>query len=283
MLPALTKTVLENKEKIRSKISDKINWDIIQEAKKNWVSYNPQKEKSKIAGVDSSFNKVSLQGFSFWAIQAVAVDSNSQVLKFKHACDVSSPNEINLNTKSSEFEISVSGDVADKVDYVLIDGSLTSHFAWRQHADVKLKQLIKTIKQFQNILFIAKTSSSVHQFKKMNAGLADIAYYNKLDKTPGFSKISIDERFGKDVPVTYVYARVDKSLGLFKLELYGRNYSEEMIKLILDKINYNCVKGYPYCLKQAHNKCKITDEHMRNFSRIIGLTNEFGAREILEA
>jgi len=165
MLTSLTNAVIENRKKILSKISDKINQDIIQEAKKNWVPYNPQKEKSKIAGVDSSFNKVSFQGFSFWAIQAVAVDSNSQVLKSKQDVDLSSPNEINLNTKSSEFEILVSNDVADKVDYVLIDGSLTSHLAWHQHADIKFKQLIETVKQFPNILFIARVDKSVGLFR----------------------------------------------------------------------------------------------------------------------
>ena len=286
MLPSLTKAVLENKQKILSKLDNTTSQKIIDEAKKNWIEYKPQKleSESKIAGVDSSFNRIRLQGFDFWAVQAVAVDSSSRVLSYKEDYDLSAPNKINVNKKASDLEITVSKQVAKNLDYVIVDGSLTSHFAFREYGELKLDpKLIKTVKDHPNIIFLAKTSSSVHQFKKMNAPLADIAYYNRLNKIPGFSKISIDERFGEDQLVTYVYARIDDSLGLFKLELYGTNHSEKKIKTILNQISSNCVKGYPYCLKQAHNKCNIKDIDMRNFKRILGLTNEFGSRDIMEA
>ena len=286
MLPYLTNAILENKQKILSKLDNKTSQKIIDEAKRNWIEYKPQKleSESKIAGVDSSFNRITLQGFDFWAVLAVAVDSSSRVLSYKQAFDLSAPNKINVNKKASYLEIVVAKQVAKNLDYVIVDGSLTSHFAFREHAEIKLDpELIKTVKEHPNVIFLAKTSSSVHQFKKMNAPLADIAYYNRLNKNPGFSKISIDERFGKDQLVTYVYARVDESLGLFKLELYGTNHSEKKIKTILNKISSRCVKGYPYCLKQAHNKCKIKDRDMRNVKRFLGLTNEFGSREIMEA
>jgi NurA-like 5'-3' nuclease len=49
----------------------------------------------------------------------------------------------------------------------------------------------------------------------------------------------------------------------------------------LNKLRYHSVAGYPYCLKLAHNTCKISNEDIDRLASIYGLQNEQGARDVL--
>jgi NurA-like 5'-3' nuclease len=55
----------------------------------------------------------------------------------------------------------------------------------------------------------------------------------------------------------------------------------ENVKGLLDGLVYHSVGGYPYCLKLAHNACKISNEDIDRIASIFRLQNENGARDAL--
>jgi NurA-like 5'-3' nuclease len=64
--------------------------------------------------------------------------------------------------------------------------------------------------------------------------------------------------------------------------MFGSNHTEDEVKSILDKIYKNSVGGYPYALKLAHNNCKISNGDLAKLVSLYGISNEVGAREVLE-
>jgi NurA-like 5'-3' nuclease len=64
--------------------------------------------------------------------------------------------------------------------------------------------------------------------------------------------------------------------------MLGANHTEDEIKSILDKMYKNSVGGYPYALKLAHNNCKISSTDLAKLVSLYGISNEIGAREVLE-
>ena len=67
---------------------------------------------------------------------------------------------------------------------------------------------------------------------------------------------------------------------VIRLEIMS-SASEQEVKSILNKHVYHSVAGYPYCLKLAHNTCKISNEDIDRLASIFGLQNEQGARDPL--
>ena len=284
----LTEDILENKEEILSSLKNAESQEILKLAKKNWIEYTPKNIESKIAGIDASQNQLKFQGHSLWAVKANAIDVNSEVLFEEHEYGDSSPSEIAklFDSIPPKLEYRAARNVSPNVDLVLIDGSLSSRFYMRQQkipnrAD---DEIMKTVNECKNIFYIAKNSTSNETFK---GKMADIAYYDHATDSPGFSKLRIDDRFyrpesrWKIDKISYTFVRIPGTHGCFKLELYGTDYTDDDVKALLDKISFNCVKGYPYVLKQAHNKCVIKNRYMKRVKRMIGITGEFGAREIL--
>ena len=283
----LTEDIFENREKILVKLKNAEAKKIIENAKKNWVEYVPKSIESNIVGVDSSQNQLKFQGHAIWAVKANAVDVNSDVLFEKHEYghDASSDIAKKFDSIPPNLEYQVANSASPNADFVLIDGSLTSRFYMRQQK-IPDKEVIETIKKCKNILYISKNSTSNETF---NGELADIAYYTHATDSTGFSKLRIDDRFLKSFEsdwkidkISYTFVRMPGTLGCFKLELYGTEHTNDEVKSILDKIRFNCIKGYPYVLKQAHNKCVIKNRYMQRVKKMLGMSGEFGAREILE-
>jgi hypothetical protein len=142
--------------------------------------------------------------------------------------------------------------------------------------------LVDAITKRNNVVFISKTSNTKKQFENLGAIAGDIFYYNHAITSPGFSKIHEDKKFGNDMVISSVFARLVESLPLIKIELLGSGYDNDDFKLILNKILKNSVGGYPYALKLAHNNCKISNKDLAKLASIHGLSNEIGSREILE-
>ena len=140
---------------------------------------------------------------------------------------------------------------------------------------------MNTITKKNNVVFISKTSNTKKQFENLGAIAGDIFYYNHATVTSGFSKIHEDPKFGRDMTISSVFARLAESLPLIKIELLGSRYVDNDFKLILNKILKNSVGGYPYALKLAHNNCKISNKDLAKLASIHGLSNEIGSREIL--
>jgi len=277
MLNSVFKEAIQNREKTLSILKGPKYEKIIQKAKENWVEYKPQKEEIISAGIDSSFNSTKFQGAELWAVTAVSIKSNGEIIADLHDFGLDTNPE--LASMASKMEIEACNISIDKADLVLMDGSLYSQFMTRQASLTQL--MIESIKKRNNVVFISKTSNTRKQFEDLGAIAGDIFYYNHATSTPGFSKIFEDSKFGNDKIITSVFARLADSLPLIKVELFGAGHTDNDVIQVLNRIYKNSIGGYPYSLKLAHNNCKISGNDLVKLASIHGLSNEIGSREVL--
>ena len=277
MLNSVFKDAIQNKEKTLSILKGPKYEKIIQKAKENWVEYKPQKQEVVSAGIDSSFNSTKFQGAELWAVTAVSIKSNGEIIADLHDFGLDTSPE--LASMASKMEIEACNISIDKADLVLMDGSLYSQFMTRQASLTQL--MIESIKKRNNVVFVSKTSNTRKQFEDLGAIAGDIFYYNHATSTPGFSKIFEDSKFGNDKIITSVFARLADSLPLIKVELFGAGHTDNDVIQVLNRIYKNSIGGYPYSLKLAHNNCKISGNDLVKLASIHGLSNEIGSREVL--
>ena len=277
MLNSVFKEAIQNREKTLSILKGPKYEKIIQKAKENWVEYKPQKQEVISAGIDSSFNSTKFQGAELWAVTAVSIKSDGEIIVDLHDFGLDTSPE--LASMASKMEIEACNMSIDNADLVLMDGSLYSQFMTRQASLTQL--MIESIKKRGNVVFVSKTSNTRKQFEDLGAIAGDIFYYNHATSTPGFSKIFEDSKFGNDKIITSVFARLADSLPLIKVELFGSGHTDNDVIQILNKIYKNSIGGYPYSLKLAHNNCKISGNDLTKLASIHGLSNEIGSREVL--
>ena len=277
MLNSVFKEAIQNREKTLSILKGPKYEKIIQKAKENWVEYKPQKQEVVSAGIDSSFNSTKFQGAELWAVTAVSIKSDGEIIADLHDFGLDTSPE--LASMASKMEIEACNISIDKADLVLMDGSLYSQFMTRQASLTQL--MIESIKKRNNVVFISKTSNTRKQFEDLGAIAGDIFYYNHATSTPGFSKIFEDSKFGNDKIITSVFARLADSLPLIKVELFGAGHTDNDVIQVLNRIYKNSIGGYPYSLKLAHNNCKISGNDLVKLASIHGLSNEIGSREVL--
>ncbi len=278
MLNSVLKDAIQKREQTLSILKGPEFEQIIKQAKSNWIDFSPTKQDVTSAGIDSSFNSTKFQGAELWAVTAVSAKSDGEILVDLHDHGLDSNPE--LASLASKMEIDACIESIDKTDLVLMDGSLYSQFMTRQKS--LSSSLVDAIKKTNNVVFISKTSNTKKQFENLGAIAGDIFYYNHATTSPGFSKIHEDTKFGNDMVISSVFARLVESLPLIKIELLGSGYDNDDFKLILNKILKNSVGGYPYALKLAHNNCKISNKDLVKLASIHGLSNEIGSREVLE-
>ncbi len=278
MLNSVLKDAIKKRDETLSILKGPTFEKIIRQAKSNWIDFSPTKQDVMAAGIDSSFNSTKFQGAELWAVTAVSVKSDGEILVDLHEHGLDSNTE--LSSLASKMEIDACIESVDKTELVLMDGSLYSQFLTRQKS--LTDSLVSTITKKNNVIFISKTSNTKKQFEDLGAIAGDIFYYNHATVSPGFSKIHEDSRFGKNMIISSVFARLVESLPLIKIELLGSGYTDNDFKSILNKILKNSVGGYPYALKLAHNNCKISSKDLAKLAGIHGLSNEIGSREILE-
>ena len=278
MLNSVLKDAIQKREQTLSILKGPEFEQIIKQAKSNWIDFSPTKQDVTSAGIDSSFNSTKFQGAELWAVTAVSAKSDGEILVDLHDHGLDSNPE--LASLASKMEIDACIGSIDKTDLVLMDGSLYSQFMTRQKS--LSSSLVDAIKKTNNVVFISKTSNTKKQFENLGAIAGDIFYYSHATTSPGFSKIHEDTKFGNDMVISSVFARLVESLPLIKIELLGSGYDNDDFKLILNKILKNSVGGYPYALKLAHNNCKISNKDLAKLASIHGLSNEIGSREILE-
>ena len=277
MLNSVFKDAIQNREQTLSILKGPQYEKIIQKAKENWVEYKPQKEEVVSAGIDSSFNSTKFQGAELWAVTAVSIKSDGEIIADLHDFGLDTSPE--LASMASKMEIEACNMSIDDADLVLMDGSLYSQFMTRQASLTQL--MIESMKKRNNVVFISKTSNTRKQFEDLGAIAGDIFYYNHATTTPGFSKIFEDSKFGNDKIITSVFARLADSLPLIKVELFGSGHTDNDVIQVLNKIYKNSIGGYPYSLKLAHNNCKISGNDLTKLASIHGLSNEIGSREVL--
>ena len=277
MLNSVLKDAIKKRDETLSILKGPKFEQIIKQAKSNWVDFSPTKQDVTAAGIDSSFNNTKFQGAELWAVTAVSVKSDGEILVDLHEHGLDSSKDI--ASLASKMEVDACIESVDKTELVLMDGSLYSQFLTRQKS--LADSLVNTITKKNNVIFISKTSNTKKQFEDLGAIAGDIFYYNHATVSPGFSKIHEDLKFGNDMIISSVFARLSESLPLIKIELLGSGYDNNDFKLILNKILKNSVGGYPYALKLAHNNCKISGKDLTKLASIHGLSNEIGSREVL--
>ena len=278
MLNTVYKDALKIRDEAKSIFKGEKYEQIIQAAKSRWIEYEPQKREADIAGIDSSYNSTKFQGLELWVVTAVSIKSDGTIIKEIHNQGLGQPSP-ELETQASKMEVEACVDSVYKADLVAMDGSLYSQFLTRQSS--LGGTITDTIKKKQNVVFISKTSSARKQFERLGSVAGDIFYFNHAMRTPGFSSIFVDNELGPGKVVSSVYARLRDSTPLIKIELLGSGHTETEIKQLLDMLTKNSVSGYPYALRLAHEKCKITNSDLSRLVSLYGLGNEIGSREVL--
>ena len=125
---------------------------ILQKAQSNWNDFMPTKEEVTTAGIDSSFNNTKFQGIELWATTAVSIKSDGDILVDLHDSGLGS--DTDLSRIASKMEIDACEKTVDKVDLVLMDGSLHSQFMTRQSAlDA---QVVRTMNKKKKCYFYCK-------------------------------------------------------------------------------------------------------------------------------
>jgi len=82
--------------------------------------------------------------------------------------------------------------------------------------------------------------------------------------------------------VIEIYARLTSYVPLIKIEIINRaNITQTEIQNLIDRLYYHSIKGYPSCLKLAHQSCKITNNDVKRLASLYGFKNEFGSRDSL--
>lgn len=277
MLNTVYKDAIINRDKMLSVLKGPKFERILQKARSNWVEFTPTKEEVVTAGIDSSFNNTKFQGIELWATTAVSIKSDGDVLVDLHDSGLGS--DTDLSRIASKMEIDACEKTVDQVDLVLMDGSLHSQFMTRQ--STLNSQVVKTMTKKNNVIFIAKTSNTKKQFEELGSLAGDIFYYNHVTNGPGFSKIFVEKKYGSDKVISSTFVRLSDSTPIIKLEFLGKDYGDNEIKSVMNKLYKTSVGGYPYALKLAHNNCKISDKELGKMVSLLGLSNEIGSREVL--
>ncbi|HKR74262.1 MAG TPA: DNA double-strand break repair nuclease NurA [Candidatus Nitrosocosmicus sp.] len=286
MLPDLFLDALKNKEtKISSLHGDGFK-DLLDIASNNWTEFRPIGNSAFTIGVDSSWNKKSFQGIDFFVIDCIAIDSQNDVSRSKSKWDYGIGNigGDSLGLRAMQMEIDVTKLILDqKPDVICLDGSIISNLVHNKNNSYiqNVRSLFEDLGETR-IAFISKNSTSTNQFKKFGSKAADIYYYSKLGFEPGFSKASINTHISATLEVLEIYARLSSYVPLIKIEIVnGAKISENEIQDLLNKLYFHSIKGYPYCLKLAHQTCKITNNDVNRLANLYGFKNEFGSRDSL--
>ncbi|WP_148686125.1 DNA double-strand break repair nuclease NurA [Candidatus Nitrosocosmicus hydrocola] len=286
MLPDLFLDAIRNKEtKISSLHGDGFK-ELLNIASNKWTDFRPIGKTAFTIGVDSSWNKKAFQGIDFFVIDCIAIDSHNDVSRSKSKWDYGIGNIAgdSLGSRAMLMEINVTKLVLDqKPDIICVDGSIVSNLVHNTNSTYlhNVRSLFEDVGETR-ILFISKNSTSTNQFKKFGSKAADIYYYNKLGLEPGFSQASINTHISKTLEVTEIYARLSSYVPLIKIEIInGAKVSESEIQSLLNKLYFHSIKGYPYCLKLAHQTCKITNNDVNRLANLYGFKNEFGSRDSL--
>ncbi len=275
MLSEVYRYSVTHRDKIISVLHYNNFEDILQKAKKNWIEYMPKKTKKVLYGIDSSYNVEKYQGLELSAVDAVSIQITGNCASRLYKIQLERKKE-DLAEISSRMEITACQDTVDLADFVLMDGSLYSHFVTKH---TPLNQIKKIITKRNNVVFISKTSDSNAQYGSI-AG--DIFYYNHATRIPGFSIPDVDDSNGTSQTITTSYVRLAEDTPIMKIELLGDDFMNNDIMKIMNALSGESVGGYPYCLKMAHNECKISRKDLKKIAHLFGTNNERGSRDLLE-
>lgn len=285
MLPDLFLDAIRNKQtKISSLHGDGFR-DLLEIASNNWTNFRPIGNSAFTIGVDSSWNKKSFQGIDFFVIDCIAIGPHNDISRSKSKWDygVGNIGGDSLSLRAMQMEIDVAKLILDqKPDVICVDGSIISNLVHNKNNSYlqSVRSLFDDVGE-TTIVFISKNSTSTNQFKKFGSKAADIYYYSKLGFEPGYSHAKFNTHISTALKVLEIYARLSSYVPLIKIEIVNGSISESEIRSLLNKLYFHSIKGYPYCLKLAHQTCKITNNDVTRLANLYGFKNEFGSRDSL--
>ena len=277
MLKQVFLDALKTKEQKISRIRDSNYEAISKAAASSWKPYTPVARSCRSVGVDSSWNKRAYQGLNLYVVDAVAISSANEIVASDYVDDISdSARSESLETKAMEMEATVTEQAVEsgKSDVVCVDGSIIARLNKRAASAASGEA-----RKYRNSVFVAKSSESRSQFGQLGSRAGDIYYYNRTSGScAGYSApFEISTPYG---PVYEVYARLRDNTPMVRVEILGQA-GEQEVRGVLDALCYHSVSGYPYCLKLAHNACKVSDHDIDRIASIFSLQNEHGAMDAL--
>ena len=80
MLNSVLKDAIKKRDETLSILKGPKFEQIVKEAKLNWIDFSPTKQAVVATGIDSSFNSTKFQGAELWAVTAVSVKSDGEIL-----------------------------------------------------------------------------------------------------------------------------------------------------------------------------------------------------------
>ena len=277
MLKQVYLDALRTRESKISKIKD-TNYDVIsRQASASWVPYVPVPAACRSAGVDSSWNKRPFQGLNLYVVDAVAVSHSNEIIASDYDDDVSGSSRIDsLESMAMGMEATVAEQASKsgRADIVCVDGSIIARLNKRT-----ANLAFDDAKKYGGSIFVAKTSESRAQFGNLGSKAGDIYYYNRASNSGAGHSVpySIQTPYGM---ISESYVRLRDSTPMLRLEILGQA-GEQEVRRTMDQLCYHSVAGYPYCLKLAHNACKVSDQDIDRVASIFSLQNEQGARDAL--
>lgn len=277
MLKQVYLDALRTRESKISRIRDTNYEAISRQATASWVPYVPTPAACRSAGVDSSWNKRAYQGLNLYVVDAVAVSHSNEIIASVYDDDISdSARNESLESKAMGMEAAVAqlASESGKADIVCVDGSIMARLNKRAAS-----QAFDDAKKYKGSVFVAKTSESRAQFGGLGSRAGDIYYYNRAGSSgSGYSiPFAVQTPYGV---ISELYIRLRDSTPMLRLEILGQA-DELEAKRVIDQLCHRSVAGYPYCLKLAHNTCKVSDQDIDRIASIFSLQNEQGARDAL--
>jgi NurA-like 5'-3' nuclease len=286
LLHAIYLDALGRVEGNMSHVMDSSYQYIVEAALSCWNDYEPAPKECESVGVDSSWNKRSFQGLDLYVVDAVSVDSKNEIVGAEWDTGLRIIRSEMLESKALFMESRVTETAIEKkdVDIISIDGSLASRFINNKPDDIM--RILDILKRKNNVIFVSKNSDTKTQFASMGAKAADIFYFNHIgNSSAGFSTPFVNNQTNQEHGnIIEIYARLKECTPLTKIEISDMTASQinnAEIKKILDMLSFHTVSGYPYCLKLAHQNCKISK---RDIDRLVGfyrLKNEAESRDPL--
>jgi NurA domain len=294
---------VSNRQKILSRIDLKSDEATVEKAKGRWTGFRPPREHDddvELAGIDSSWNFIPYQGFYVYAVNAVTmladgsclvppvfdvglstlavevVEHGMQVDKADSRTWVSNPS-VALESIGMEYEYTQAQEsirTGEKVDFVLVDGSILARFYDRKRGkQSSYYDYARELAKQQRTLFVSKTSYSN---TTLDGPFGDMFYYNRVSTDPGYSEPWVDER----TRVSVCYVRLTEYSPSIRLEVPGEIKSEE-IENLMGVLRSGSVDGYPYVLRLAHERGKISHDQMEKLANLLELNTQIGGRQVL--
>jgi hypothetical protein len=283
MLIEALEYAVANKTDLTSRVMQ--SKETFERAERDWAEYTPTPMERKVAGIDSSWNFIPYLGFYLFGVEGVSILSTGAfltepmyniglgVLNVEEENEIIHDPRLELQSRGMEFEYLLAKESVEKSEYVLIDGSVLARFHdRRKKKPTRFYEYAKDLMKKDNAIFVAKTSASN---VLLDGLIGDIYYFNHISSKGGYSTPYLDP-----IGVTVFYTRVADFTPCLRIEVPGKLDDQE-VRGLVDVLSTSSVSGYPYELRIAHERCKVSNEDMERLANILGLNIETGGREVL--